>query len=510
MSEINNPPHPEGETNLTPQKSIGDSNSDKSFLSKKRLGFPKFETQYFAQKPTPNIVNLNMDNQNPSFSSINPTPSINMEISTKNDSETKNFNQSENKESIDKRKNLKKKYKLRDKNDLCQQLSHSLTHSSRYINKKDFFEDFCFICKEKKYDCISLTDKLDVVKSFTSLIIMRKSIKELEKEEMTSLDKNKEQFVNFLNQEITNVKFLDNNFYKGKYFCIQCLINLISSNDIFDSLNKIVDIKETRFDNLFGDINKKQLKLDKEINIIKRDTLISNCSKIEKDININLKHNLSIYKSLNKEEMFIKSNSDNIDTNNTNFLINSENINENNLLSKIQELDKMIKIAENNLISNKVQDNYNSINLLVEINNKIRNINFDLLKIHLRIVKIIQAILTINNYNQIYKDTIINSNLNNSNNNLNILFSQIIKNNKSNIENIIYLVKNEFNYIFERGLKSIQEIKKSIELFHSLIIKNNENKLFIFVKFLKDKNDENSNILMNSQKLILKLFGGTK
>lgn len=356
------------------------------------------------------------------------------------------------------------------------QLSISLTHSSRYINKKEFFDEICFLCSLKKSDCIEFENKIDIIKSLSSLIIMRKSIKELKENELEILDNNFETIKKIFIGEI-QIKFIDENYYKGKFYCIQCLINIISSEDIIKT-----------FQNLF---NNKEL--EKKIIIQKEKNAHNNNSSFFYNESIDNKTNFINYKEVDKQ--------------------NKYQINENNFNTSSYKIDDFNKNHNNSNpfpIKTNINDSYNQRIFIDNFNQEflitINNLDFELIKIHLNLFKIIQGLIILNdcNYcNNSLKDEEKKKILTNVGININY----ISQNNKYILINIINNLYNEFQSLFGLGLNVVIFTNKCIDKIENQLKKNRGNKnLLYMIQNLKRESQNNYQKLRNSHIIFMKVL----
>ena len=353
-------------------------------------------------------------------------------------------------------------------NNEIKQVSNSLSHSSRFINKKNFIEEICFICNNIRKDCIIFESKLDFYKYLSSLIVVRKSRKEFGQNELNILNNNFSMM-----QKMISTKYdtkVENEIYKTKYWCIQCLIDIISSENIY---NLLIEIENDP---------KSFLKSKNPINFNDNNILIN---QIKKDNNMN---QINFFKFDNKI---------NFNTNNKNIRF-SNGFNFNYGYNQIIPLDSFINDLpmnlryKNNFINNKNIINSNNLNTSISL----ENINLDLMKIYLSLHQMIQFLLELkkNNNKSFLKHLNISKNEKDFNIiNKNISTSLSMLNDYINYSEIINRIKNELKKLFELGFNIVIQLDKYLSDIENKLIerKDNYNLLIEQISNLKFINKEN-------------------
>ena len=199
---------------------------DKSFLGKKRLlnvkSLPKISPEKSNQQNLEQIQNKNI-----------------IRISLENDDS--NCNISNDNEDKNKKITIIENIKNDNNNNLAHKnISYSVGRSSRYINKKNFFDKNCYICNKKRKNCITFNNEADFIKYILALVNIRKSKEDVNTEEMKYLDKNENEIKKFSDE---NKKYFKENNILHQYYCIQCLIHSISSDNFINMIKKSLDNK---------------------------------------------------------------------------------------------------------------------------------------------------------------------------------------------------------------------------------------------------------------------------
>ena len=332
------------------------------------------------------------------------------------------------------------------------QLPNSLSHSSRFINKKNFIKEICFICGFVKNDCILFENNFDFFKYLSSLIVVRKSRKEFSHNELNFLNNNYSitQKILFSKNDIN----IDNNIYKDKFWCIQCLINIISSENIIKSLKDIIynprvylKDKETIKNNEIKNCNLNIIQKNNKLNLINPYTYTFNsqlhCNTFQSD-----------YLGQNQQFNYTKSFT-------------------NDLVLEIKK--------ETNYIDNKKIYN-NNIKDLMGIPLPLQNIYLNLTKINLSLHEMFKILLNLKKYKNNNLEYInISKNGKDFNTiNRNIISTLTMINENINYLEIINLIKKEFKKLFELGFNIVNSINNYlIDIENKLIEKKNNNNLLL-------------------------------
>ena len=209
------------------QENDSTEKKDNSLLGKKRF----INIKFFPKTPPEKTTQENSEQQKENKNIIR----ISLENEDSFDNISNNNNEDKNKK-INTNENIKNdNINIPNKNN-----SYSVGRSSRYINKKNFYDKNCYICNKKKKNCITFSNQTDFIKYILALINIRKSKEDVNTEEMEFLNKNENEIKKFSEED---KKYFNENNILNQYYCIQCLIHYISNDDFINMMKKLLNNK---------------------------------------------------------------------------------------------------------------------------------------------------------------------------------------------------------------------------------------------------------------------------